>query len=93
MKNGSVRKTLCGLVSEVAAPKRAITVAIIKPSWSDDDKRSSVTAPPNLMPGIQDGRSMIGTVKIVLPGIGTPIRIPTTARMTRMTAPIRRAIQ
>ena len=88
MKKGRVLKTFLGLVSEVAAPKSAMTVAMMKPSCMADDKRSCVTAPPSLIPGIHDGRSMIGNVKRFVPGMGTPISIPTMVLIAITITPI-----
>ena len=88
MKKGRVLKTFLGLVSEVAAPKSAMTVAMMKPSCMADDKRSCVTEPPSLIPGIHDGRSIIGKVNRFVPGMGTPTSIPTMVRIAIMIAPI-----
>ena len=49
---------------------------IRRPSVTEDVSRSKVTEPPMRIPGIQDGKGTIGTLKISVPGIGTPIVIP-----------------
>ena len=51
-------------------------VAISKLSKIVELTRSQVTAPPNLIPAIQSGSGMMGKVKRLVPGTGTPITIP-----------------
>lgn len=76
MYTGSTRNKRCGLVSDAAAPKIIMMEQINRPSVSADVKRSAVTVPPIRMPGIQLGNGSIGSVKSVVPGIGTPISTP-----------------
>jgi hypothetical protein len=59
---------------------------IIKPSVNAELRRSEVTAPPIRIPGIQDGKGIIGKTKSCLPGIGTPITMPITVLMKRIQA-------
>jgi predicted ATP-grasp superfamily ATP-dependent carboligase len=60
-------------------------IAQIKiPSLTADESRSDVTAPPILIPGIHLGSSIIGNVKSVVPGMGTPIKIPINVRTNKI---------
>ena len=59
---------------------------IVIPSPRADDNLSRVTAPPIRIPGIHDGSGSIGTVKRVVPGIGTPITTPITVLIKRIQA-------
>jgi hypothetical protein len=72
----------------MAAPNSEITATIIKPSCIEDSNRSCVTTPPIRIPANQLGSGKIGSVKMLVPGIGTPIKTPTMVRITRMKAPI-----
>jgi hypothetical protein len=57
-----------------------------KPSTSEDDNLSHVTAPPIRIPGIHDGKGRIGSLKSSVPGIGTPIAIPINVLTARIQA-------
>jgi hypothetical protein len=57
---------------------------IRRPSVTEDVSRSKVTEPPMRIPGIQDGKGTIGTLKISVPGIGTPIVIPMKVRTAKI---------
>ena len=62
-------------------------IAQIKtPSVRADVNRSAVTVPPMRMPGIQLGSGSIGSVKRVVPGIGTPIRTPMNVLTSKIQA-------
>ena len=50
------------------------------PSDSEELNRSNVTSPPMRIPGIQWGSGNTGSLNKTVPGIGTPMRIPITAR-------------
>ena len=63
--------------------------AKVRLSWNVDNNRSVVTSPPMRIPANQFGRANWGRVKIVVPGIGTPMRIPITRRMTITIKPMR----
>ena len=41
------------------------------------------------IPGIHEGKSRMGSLKRTVPGMGTPIRIPTMLRIIKMAAPMR----
>lgn len=70
------RNNARGLVSEVAAPKMAIMDAIFKLSSAVELTRSKVTLPPRVIPAIQSGRGIWGSVNKTRPGTGTPIITP-----------------
>ena len=57
---------------------------MIRPSEIAEEIRSSVTAPPIRTPGIQEGSGIRGSVKIVVPGIGTPIVTAIKVRITKI---------
>jgi hypothetical protein len=84
MYTGSTLSNLCGLVRDEAAPKITIIAQMITPSESAEDKRSAVTSPPILMPGIHVGTGIRGRVKITFPGMGTPMDIPINVRIERI---------
>lgn len=54
------------------------------PSVSAELNRSEVTAPPIRIPGIHEGKARTGTLKSVVPGIGTPINTPIMVRINRI---------
>ena len=81
---GKTRSNRCGLVSEAAAPKITIIEQIIKPSVSDEDRRSHVTTPPMRIPGIHVGKGSMGKRNISVPGIGTPMVTPIKVLMARI---------
>ena len=55
---------------------------ISKPSTSEEDNLSHVTAPPIRIPGIHVGNGTTGSLKSSVPGIGTPTAIPTNSPTT-----------
>jgi hypothetical protein len=56
------------------------------PSTNDEDNLSHVTEPPIRIPGIHEGKARMGSRKISVPGIGTPIAIPTIVLMAKIHA-------
>ena len=71
-------------MSDEAAPKITMIAQMMTPSDSAEVKRSAVTAPPILIPGIHAGTRIRGRVKITFPGIGTPMDIPMNVRIKRI---------
>ena len=71
-------------IDEEAAPKITMIEQIIKPSVSDEDKRSHVTTPPIRIPGIQVGKGSVGNRNISVPGIGTPMVTPIKVLIARI---------
>jgi hypothetical protein len=57
-----------------------------KPSSNDVDNLSHVTTPPIRIPGIHEGKGNTGKRKSSVPGIGTPMAIPTTVLTTKIQA-------
>ena len=54
------------------------------PSVRAEVNRSEVTAPPIRIPGIHEGKGRIGIRNNVVPGIGTPMRIPIRVRINKI---------
>lgn len=66
--------------------KRATTPTITMTSAKVELSRSAVTAPPIRIPEIHSGNWTVGSVKRVVPGIGTPIRVAMIIRIATITA-------
>jgi hypothetical protein len=57
-----------------------------KPSTNEEDNLSHVTAPPIRIPGIHDGKGRMGNLNNSVPGIGTPMAIPTKVLTAKIQA-------